>query len=152
MTRLQHYFPSLLCCIFGATVPNLSLYGQSYKNEIGFTRLQADLATAGKSVPNGAGVIVGLVEANTSGSSTLHAYRVNTSGSAFAGKNVIDRSNVTPNQNSSHATSVAGYLAGNQQSLASGVTTFNFTTPMIFLVLSWAWERRIIRPVSLRTY
>lgn len=123
MTRLQHYFPSLLCCIFGATVPNLSLYGQSYKNEIGFTRLQADLATAGKSVPNGAGVIVGLVEANTSGSSTLHAYRVNTSGSAFAGKNVIDRSNVTPNQNSSHATSVAGYLAGNQQSLASGVTT-----------------------------
>ncbi|MFN7877317.1 MAG: S8 family serine peptidase [Pirellula sp.] len=123
MARLRRNFVSVLCCIFGATVPNLSLYSQSYKNEIGFTRLQAELATEGKTVPKGAGVIVGLVEANTSGASTLHAYRVNTAGSEFAGKSVIDLSNVSPNQNSSHATSVAGYLAGNQQSLASGVKT-----------------------------
>ncbi|MCU0719450.1 MAG: S8 family serine peptidase [Pirellula sp.] len=133
MGVLRRIFAYVLCCFVGATIPSLSVYAQAYKNEIGFTQLQAELAAEGKAVPNGAGVVVGLVEANTSGSATLHAYRVNTAGSEFAGKNVIDLSNITPNQNSNHATTVAGYLAGNQQSLSAGVTTIHLYYASDFL-------------------
>jgi hypothetical protein len=102
---------------------SLSAYAQAYKNEIGYTQLQAELAAQGKTVPNGTGIVVGLVEANTSSSASLHAYRVNSAGTEFTGKNIVDLSNITPNQNSGHATTVASYLAGNQQSLSAGVTT-----------------------------
>ena len=123
MSVLRRIFAYVLCCFVGATIPSLSVYAQAYKNEIGFAQLQAELAAEGKAVPNGAGVVVGLVEANTSGSASLHEYRVNTTGSEFTGKNVIDLSNITPNQNSSHATTVARYLAGNQLSISAGVNT-----------------------------
>jgi hypothetical protein len=129
----RHIFASLLCFFVIAILHRHSAKGQLYKSEIGYTQLQTELAAEGKTIPNGTSVIVGLVEANTSGSASLHAYRVNTAGSEFAGKNVIDLSNVSPNQNSSHATSVAGYLAGNQQSLASGVTTVHLYYASDFL-------------------
>ena len=123
MDALRHIFASLFCCFAVATLSSLSAYAQAYKNEIGYTQLQAELATQGKTIPNGTGVVVGLVEANTSDSASLHAYLVNTAGSEFTGKNIIDLSKVLPSQNSGHATIVARYLAGNQQSQSAGVTT-----------------------------
>ena len=123
MVGLRHIFAHALCCFVVVTSCRDFAYAQQYKSEIGYTQLQTELAAEGKAIPNGVGIVVGLVEANTSGSTSLHAYRVNTLGSQFVGKNVIDRSNIAPNQNSSHATTVAGYLAGNQQSLSAGVTT-----------------------------
>ena len=123
MDALRHIFASLFCCFAVATMSSLSAYAQAYKNEIGYTQLQAELAAQGKTVPNGTGIVVGLVEANTSSSASLHAYRVNSAGTEFTGKNIVDLSNITPNQNSGHATTVASYLAGNQQSLSAGVTT-----------------------------
>lgn len=98
-------------------------FGQAYKNEIGYTKLQTELAARGRPLPNGTGIVVGLVEANGISSETEHAYLVNTADPEFTGKSVIDLSNVTPNQNSGHATEVAKYLAGNQRSVSSGVSS-----------------------------
>jgi hypothetical protein len=95
--------------------------GQDFKNAIGYTRLVSELADEGKTVPNGTGIRVGLVEANTSGSATLHHYLVNSSIAEFTGKTITDQSQITPNGISTHATEVARYFFGNQRSITSGV-------------------------------
>lgn len=120
---MNRIFVSILCCSVALGVLIAPTYGQAYKNEIGFTQLQTELAARGRPLPNGAGVVVGLVEANGINSQTQHAYLVNTADSEFTGKSVVDLSNVTPSQNSGHATEVAKYLVGNQRSISPGATS-----------------------------
>ncbi|XZE19080.1 hypothetical protein SH449x_004390 [Pirellulaceae bacterium SH449] len=95
--------------------------GRDFEDAIGYTRLVSELADEGKTAPNGTGISVGLVEANTSGSQTLHHYLVNSSGAEFTGKTITDLSQITPNGISSHATEVARYFFGNQRSITPGV-------------------------------
>jgi hypothetical protein len=88
--------------------------GQAYKDEVGFTRLAAEV---GPSLVNGDGVNVGIVEARVGGN-----YLVNPASSQFAGKTIIDGSGLT-SEISGHANAVAIRQFGNMGSMTPGVTT-----------------------------
>lgn len=84
-----------------------------YKDDIGFTALQAQL---GGSIPNGAGITVLQVEA-LEGSN----YSPNLSNPQFAGKTLTLYSGAS--STSSHANTVAEYFYGNSTSIAPGITS-----------------------------
>lgn len=123
MHMIKIRFIQAVCGWIAISLFSVASLGQTFKDQIGYSRLFNELTETGKTIPNGAGVSVGLVEANTSGSQDLHAYLINSSGAEFAGKTITDLSQITPNQNSSHATEVARYFFGNQRSITPGVDT-----------------------------
>lgn len=93
-----------------------------YKDDIGFSQLQADLGT---STPNAAGISVTQVEAAVGASNTnVGAWTADFSSSEFSGKTLTDLSNPTSNGTSSHATGVGRSFYGNS-SIASGITNIH---------------------------
>lgn len=101
-----------------------------YKDDIGFTALQAQL---GGSIPTGSSVQVMHVEAATSYvdhdsnpvTQDYPVYLPSNTDTQFSAKTITDKSNLTSGSYSGHATSVGKYIYGNVTSIASGITTIN---------------------------
>lgn len=120
MIRLR--FSCLIALLFFA-LPALSCRpasAQSLKDLVGYTKLQSEF---GGSLATGAGIRVGLVEADTDANTTISSYMPNTGIADFTGKtfnnNVPSGQTVTV---SGHATGVAQNFFGNSTSLSPGVT------------------------------
>jgi Bacterial TSP3 repeat len=101
-----------------------------YKDDIGFTALQAQL---GAGLPTGSGVPVMHVEAATSfvdhdndpATPDYPVYLPDNANAQFSTKTISDKSNLTSGSYSGHATSVGTYIYGNTSSIASGIATIN---------------------------
>jgi len=101
-----------------------------YKDDIGFTALQAQL---GASVPTGSNVPVMHVEAavsfvdhdNDPATPDYPVYLPDNTNAQFSAKNITDKTNLTSGFYSGHATSVGTYIYGNTNAIASGITTIN---------------------------
>ncbi|MGJ8656000.1 MAG: PEP-CTERM sorting domain-containing protein [Akkermansiaceae bacterium] len=91
---------------------------QAWFDDIGYTALAAQ---EGASTPDGAGIVVGVVEASESGTN----YTPDTGSAQFTGKTITD---VTGSSGgiSGHANTVSTRFFGNTGSIASGITTANF--------------------------
>ncbi len=100
---------------------------QAWFDDIGFTSLEAQ---EGVATPRGAGISVGIVEANASGTTN---YTPNTASSQFTGKTITDASG-TSGGVSSHATTVSTRFFGNTGSIASGITDVNVYSAGDYLV------------------
>ena len=89
----------------------------SYKADIGYTRLLAELGAA---LPTGAGVLVSQTEADTDGvSGSPYVYFPDVTDPRFAGKTINNQSNLN-DAPSAHATSVGRYFYGTG-SVAKGI-------------------------------
>lgn len=108
-----------LCLIPGLVSAIISLpsYAADFRDDIGYTRLQAEL---GATLPTGAGVAVTQVEAVDPAGSTTYA--PNSSGGQFVGK-TFTYSPVNPTEFSQHATLAGEFFYGNTTSMASGITS-----------------------------
>lgn len=110
---------ALLC---GVVLPRLS-QAQSLKDAVGYTQLKNEL---GGSLPTGAGVRVGLVEADTDASASIVSFLPQTSSAEFSGKSfttIYDPLSTATKTVSGHATGVASNFFGNTTSLAPGVSS-----------------------------
>jgi len=110
----------LLFCgllIFGGVLPSVSVFGQAYKETIGFNALVAEV---GPGLENGAGIAVAQPEANA-GTSPEVWYMPNAADGQFTGKSFTDGSGLSTGT-SSHATATVGhYFYGNSLSIAPGI-------------------------------
>jgi hypothetical protein len=95
---------------------------QAYKQDVRFNQLISNLTAAGKPIPTGAGISVALAEANV-GAVGTNAYFVTTSDPEFTGKTFTDLSNLSPRNDSGHATAVARLFFGTTSSMSPGVTS-----------------------------
>lgn len=120
MIRLR--FSSLIALLFIALPAFLcgTATAQSLKELVGYTKLQTEF---GGSLATGAGITVGLIEADTDVSNTtVAAYMPNTGIADFTGKTFLN--NPPAGQTvalSGHATSVGQNFFGNSTSLSPGV-------------------------------
>lgn len=90
-----------------------------YRDDIGYTQLQAQLGLA---TPDGNGVAVTHVEAAIGATDTdVGAWMPDVSTAQFSGKNILDQSVPLSNGISGHATGVGGLFYGNTLSMASGI-------------------------------
>lgn len=92
---------------------------QSYFDDIGWTDLVAKLGSA---TPDGTGVTLSVIEADTNGADDGAAYQIDSSLEQFAGKNITYET--SGGLISAHATYLVGLnIFGNGTSIASGITT-----------------------------
>lgn len=115
------HFSYAVACVLAFWLNASTTLGQAYKSTIGFSQLAAELALEGRSVPNGSGVSVGLVEANFPWDAPPHSYLVDGSHSDLSNKVITDYSRMDPALPSNHATLVARYMVGNNLSVSPGV-------------------------------
>lgn len=121
--QLISFFVILLLCFNQSVIAG-------YKDDIGFTALQAQLSG---NVPMGSGVSVMHVEAATSfidhdnnpATADYPVYLPNDTDPQFSGKTIVDKSNLSTGTYSGHATGVGKYIYGNSNSITSGITTIN---------------------------
>ena len=121
--RLISSFALLLLCFNQSAIAD-------YKDDIGFTALQAQL---GGNVPTGISVPVMHVEAAVSYfdhdgnplTPSIPVYLPDDTNTQFSTKTITDKSNLTTRSYSGHATSVGTYIYGNTSSIAAGITTIN---------------------------
>jgi len=103
------------------------LCAATYKDDIGFTELQAELDGLGESIPDGTGVAVTQVEAEVTVTvdeetgETVDTWIPNEANSDFAGKIITFKSSPVPAVPSGHATSVGQKFYGNSDSIAPGI-------------------------------
>jgi len=98
-----------------------SNFSYAYKDDIGYTKLALEL---GVNLPDGSGVPVSQVEADTSQSlGPLYTYAPDPSSSQLTADNITDVTNIS-NGYSSHATSVGNLFYGSN-AVASGISTVN---------------------------
>lgn len=90
-----------------------SVSGQTYKETIGFNKLQAEL---GAETPDGSGIGVSQIELNDGSGN----YRPSLTAGEFSGKTFTLKSGASSTLN--HATSVGTRIYGNDTSIAPGVT------------------------------
>jgi hypothetical protein len=103
----------LLCC--------QEVSHADYKNDIGYTRLQAE---PGISVPTGIGVAVTQAEADTNVDPDLYSYLPDLANAQFTGKTITDRT-LLSGPYSAHATGVGQNFYGNTLSIAPGIGTID---------------------------
>lgn len=89
-----------------------------YKEDMGFTELQAEL---GGSMPNGSGIHATQVEARTSYNPD-GPFMPNTADPQFSGKTLTKKTSDGVSGSSDHATSVGRLFYGNASSLSPGIT------------------------------
>lgn len=92
---------------------------QAYKTEIGYLQLIDEYEGT---LPTGAGVLVSMVEANASTSSTTHLFLPDSSSEFLAGQTITNGSSVSSPGVSDHATNMARNFFGSTRSVAFGVT------------------------------
>ena len=122
-SQLISFFVILLLCFNQSAIAG-------YKDDIGFTALQAQLSD---NVPMGSGVSVMHVEAatlfidhdNNPATADYPVYLPNDTDPQFSGKTIIDKSNLSTGTYSGHATGVGKYIYGNSNSITSGIATIN---------------------------
>ena len=113
----------LLCAIF---VIFISASAQAdYKDNIGYTLLQAELAELGGRMPDGSGVMVTEVEAATSMVDDAPVYLPDPDNSQFAGKTLNVMSGSESGQYSGHATGTGKTFFGNSSSQTPGINTID---------------------------
>ena len=113
--------PGLFSYLFiGFLLLNSDITFGDYKDDIGYTRLAAEL---GVELPEGSGVNVTQVEAdsNNDDPDIIISYSPDPTGSQFAGKTITDIT-VTSTAYSGHATGVGGTFYGNTNSVAPGIS------------------------------
>jgi hypothetical protein len=94
-----------------------SALGQSYKIDVGYTRLAAE----DQPVPNGAGVPVTQIEATLTNNGD--DYFPDTTNAEFTGKTLTPED--SPYSTSGHATEVGEFFYGNDTSMTPGITSVN---------------------------
>lgn len=119
MIRLRFSCAAAFAFLAAMTLSLSTASAQSLKELVGYTKLQTEF---GGSLATGAGVTVGLIEADTNGNTTIASYMPNTGIADFTGKTFIN--NAPAGQTvtvSGHATSVGQNFFGNNTSLSPGV-------------------------------
>lgn len=115
-----------------------------YKDDVGYTRLQADL---GSSTPAGRGVAVAHVEAAIGASETdVGAWMPDVSATQFNGKRIVDRSSPLSNGVSGHATGVGGVFYGDD-GMASGIMNVNVYSADNWLIDGFLKTGHEIKPL-----
>jgi hypothetical protein len=93
-------------------------FAQSYQNDVGYSRLQNELAAEQVAMPDGSGVIVFQIEAYNGGPDN---YAPDASNSQFTGKTIVP---INPTYAvSGHATTVGSLFYGNTASMSGGIGT-----------------------------
>lgn len=109
---LSFYNFLLFAVILASATFNLNTANAGYKDDIEFTKLQEEL---NPDLPDGNGIKVAQIEAG------VDAWMPDPSSDQFAGKEIIDKSGITPGLYSGHATSVGGIFYGNTSSMTTGI-------------------------------
>lgn len=92
------------------------------KEDVGFTRLQAELD---QSMPTGSGIHATQVEARTSYENPLGPYMPDAADTQFSGKTIIKKTSDSVETFSGHATTVGQLFYGSTSSLAPGITNID---------------------------
>lgn len=107
----MRYLFAFAGCVFFAS----AVSAQTVKDQVGFTQLALEI---GAGLENGAGIVVGQVEAPDGNGN----YLPNLASTEFTGKTITDGSSSNAGTNT-HANSVANIQYGNSTSLSPGVTS-----------------------------
>ena len=118
MTLTAHAKPrhSAACLLIMLGMLAGRVFGGDYRDDVGYTRLQAELGVA---VPTGTGVAVTQTEASSGGFN----YMPDVSSAEFTGKTIYAKS--TPGGVTGHATTVAAYFYGLASSMAPDVNSID---------------------------
>jgi hypothetical protein len=146
--------PSLrFCVLLGAALFILAapVQSASYKDDIGYTRLQIEL---GSSIPDGAGVTVTQVEAEASvtvDDQVVYTWIPNDENTEFTGKTITFKSTSSTTETSSHATTVGRYFYGTSLSMAPAIMDIdvyeaNDWLTSGFLAYGVTWSGNPIQP------
>jgi hypothetical protein len=125
--NLQYLF--VIVVFWGAAQASL---GQ-YKAQIGYDRLINELTINGTPIPNGTGIIAGLVEAKSGATD----YYPDTTNAAFSGKTFTNSTPSIPSPTvSAHATGVGQLFFGNSISMSGGISDIRVYDAETFIVNS----------------
>ena len=114
-TILVFYNFVLLAIILAPAMFNLNTAYADYKDDVKFKQLEEELTV----LPDGNGIKVTQIEAG------VDAWMPDPSSIQFIGKEIIDKSGITPGQYSGHATSVGGIFYGNTSSMTPGINSID---------------------------
>ncbi|MGD2056430.1 MAG: hypothetical protein PVJ15_06445 [Gammaproteobacteria bacterium] len=132
--RAAHLHP--LICRKRVAAGLLALWAASahsaYQDDIGYTQL---LAETGGTLPDGSGVAVTQVEADTDSEPSIYSYLPDPDNSQFTGKDIVDRTGLAAGNYSGHATGVAKRFFGNSSSVAPGISVID-----AYLADTWLFD------------